>query len=72
MKIISNRANMDVEFYKMKEGTVFIYDGRLFMKVCGVTENTVTEGCIYAVDLTCGELHDLLSTNGGQQSLHSC
>ena len=63
MRVIYNRTNEGVKFSNMKEGTIFLYDGRPFMKVYGVTENTVTEQCFYAVDLTCGDLYDFLSTD---------
>lgn len=64
MRVVYNREN-GVKFRDMKEGTVFLYDDRPFMKVYGVTEDTVTEGCFYAIDLTYGDLHDFLSTDAG-------
>lgn len=65
MRVIFNRVNEGVKFSDMKEGTVFLYDDRPFMKVCGVTEDTATENCFYAIDLTYGDLHDFLSTDEG-------
>lgn len=64
MRVIYNREN-GVEFNNMKEGIVFLYDDRPFMKVCGVTEDTATQNGYYAVDLTCGDLYDLFSTDEG-------
>lgn len=64
MRVVYNREN-GVEFSNMKEGTVFLYKDRPFMKVCGVTEDTVTQHCFYAIDLTCGDLYDLFSTDEG-------
>ena len=65
MRVIYNKTNEEVKFSNMKEGTVFLYDDVPFMKVYGVTEDTVTEHCFYAIDLTCGDLYDFLSTNEG-------
>lgn len=65
MRVIYNKANEEVKFSSMEEGTVFLYNDVPFMKVYGVTEDTVTEHCFYAVDLTCGDLYDFLSTNEG-------
>ena len=65
MKVIYNRENKSVEFSNMEEGTVFLYDGKPFMKVRGVTEDTMTEGWVYAIDLTCGELYDLVTMGEG-------
>ena len=65
MKVICNRENKSVEFSNMEVGTVFLYDGKPFIKVRGVTEDTMTEGWVYAVDLTCGELYDLVAMDEG-------
>lgn len=65
MRVVYNNRENGVEFSNMKEGTVFLYDGRPFMKVCGVTEDTVTEHGFYTIDLTCGDLHDFYSTDAG-------
>ena len=65
MRVVYNNRENGVEFSNMKEGTVFLYDNRPFMKVCGVTENTSTQNGYYAVDLTCGDLHDFFSTDDG-------
>ena len=65
MKVVFNKENKNVKFYDFEKGTVFLYDGKPFMKVCGVTKNTETEGCCYAVDLTCGELYDFVTMNKG-------
>ena len=67
MRVIYNTANEEVKFSNMKEGTVFLYDDVPFMKLYGVTEDTATENCFYAVDLTCGDLYDFLSTNEGDE-----
>ena len=61
MRVVFNRENKSVRFYDFEEGTVFLYDGKPFIKVRGVTEDTMTEGFVYAVDLTCGELYDLVT-----------
>ena len=66
MRVIYNRTNEGVKFSDMEEGTIFLYDGRPFMKVYGVTENTATENCFYAVDLTCGDLYDIFFTDEGE------
>ena len=65
MRVIYNKVNEEVKFSNMKEGTVFLYDDVPFMKVYGVTEDTVTEHCFYAVDLTCGDLYGCVATVGG-------
>lgn len=65
MRVVYNITDNGVEFSNMREGTVFLYDDRPFMKVCGVTEDTATENCFYAVDLMYGDLHDFYSTDAG-------
>lgn len=64
MKVIYNK-NEGTVFSDMKEGTIFLYNNEPFMKVSGVTKDTVTEDCFFAVNLAYGELYDFFFMDKG-------